>query len=84
MLVVVAWYGLGAILLGSVRSAVDAGSCAGPRPSSPLELAAACAVGAGTWSLLWFGLGLVGLSRPTTALAALAARPAVAPRALDR
>jgi hypothetical protein len=71
MLVVVAWYGLGAALLGSVRSAVGAGSCACP-PSSALELAAACAVGAGTWSLLWFALGLVGLYRPSTALAALA------------
>ena len=84
VLVVVAWYGLGATLLGSVRSAVDAGSCAGPRPSSPLELAAACAVGAGTWSLLWFALGLVGLYRPSTALAALAGGLAFAARAVVR
>ena len=32
MLVVGAWYGLGAALLGSVRSAVGAGSSACPRP----------------------------------------------------
>ena len=84
VLVVVAWYGLGAALLGSVRSAVGAGSPASPRPSRPLELAAACAVGAGTWSLLWFALGLVGLYRSRTALAALAGGLAFAALAVVR
>ncbi len=84
MLVVVAWYGLGATLLGWVRSAVGAEPGACPRPASALELAAACALGAGTWSLLWFALGLVGLYQPVTALAALAGGLAFAARAVIR
>jgi hypothetical protein len=84
MLVVAAWYGLGAALLGWVRSAVGAGSCACPRPSRALALATACAVGAGTWSLLWFALGLVGLYQPSTALAALAGGLVFAARAAIR
>ncbi len=84
ILVVVAWYGLGAALIGSVRSAVGAGSCACPRASRALELATACAAGAGAWSLLWFALGLVGLYRPSTALAALAGGLALAASAAVR
>src|SRR6266508_1146355 len=84
MLVVLAWYGLGAVLLGSIRSAGGRGSSARPRPSRALDFASACALGAGTWSLLWLALGLTRLYRPSTALVALAGGLALAVRAVVR
>lgn len=50
---VLAWYGVGRAL----------GRLWGHSSGSPAMLAAArtCAFGAGVWSLVWFGLGLVGL-----------------------
>ena len=84
MLVVVAWYGLGTLLLAWIRSAGGPPSRARPRSSRPLDLASALALGAGTWSLLWFLLGLAGLYRPVTALTALSCGLALAARAVVR
>jgi len=84
LLVVVAWYGLGGLILGSIRSAVGAPATGSPEPSRALDLASASALGAGAWSLAWFALGLAGLYRPGTALAALAAGLALAARAVVR
>ena len=81
MLVVVAWYGLGDLLLGSLRSALGAPATTRSRCFRALDLAWACALGAGAWSLVWFMLGLAGFYRPITALAALGCGLALAARA---
>ncbi len=84
MLVVLSWYGVGAALLGSLRSAGGSASASGPRPSPALDLASACALGAGAWSLLWLALGLIGLYRTSAALLALACGLALAAQAVFR
>jgi hypothetical protein len=69
-LVVLAWYGLGAVLLRVIE---------GPSaPATPRGVAAACALGAGTWSLVWFFLGVARAYRPTPAVIALAGGLALA------
>ena len=83
-LVVLSWYGLGAVLLRAIRSASAKAPPPHPRPSRTLDFASACALGAGTWSLLWLALGLVGLYRPSTALLALGCGLALAAQAVLR
>ena len=84
LLVVIAWYGHGDVLLRWIRSAGDTRSRPGPPFSRALDVARACALGAGAWSLLWFALGLAGLYRTSTALAALAYGLALAALAVVR
>ena len=58
-LVVVAWYGLGALVFRAIE---------GRTASTPNAVATACAFGAGIFSLVFFVLGLVGAYRPGFAL----------------
>src|SRR5215468_3963131 len=53
VLIVLAWYGMGALLRSFIGSVVD-GPRTPPRPRSAttLEAASACALGAGAWSLV--------------------------------
>ncbi len=84
VLVVVAWYGVGDVLVKSLRPAGGGPSSICPRSSCALDLAWACSLGAGTWSLVWFMLGLAGLYRTVTAAAALACGLALAALAVVR
>jgi hypothetical protein len=84
MLVVLAWYGLGTVVIESVRSASGQTSTVSRQSSKALDVASACALGAGAWSLLWLALGLIGLYRPSTALLALAGGVVLAARAAFR
>jgi hypothetical protein len=67
LLLLVAWYGAGDLLLRLVAR----GGPAGDGPSASLALARRCAFGAGLWSHLGLALGLVGLYRPEVAVVAL-------------
>ncbi|MBI1847218.1 MAG: hypothetical protein HYR86_09635, partial [Candidatus Rokubacteria bacterium] len=70
-LVVCAWYGVGSCLLGWLaRLAGDTAAREGGSPA--LAVARACAVGAGTTSLIWFALGLLHAYREWVAIAVLA------------
>jgi hypothetical protein len=84
LLVVIAWYGLGDVLLRWTRSTGGAPSRASPRPSRVLDPVRACAFGAGAWSLFWLALGLAGLYRASTALAALGSGLVLAALAIVR
>jgi hypothetical protein len=68
LLIAVAWYGGGDLLLRLVAGAGPAEDGA----SASLALARRCALGAGLWSHVWLALGLVGLYRPAAAVVALA------------
>ncbi len=68
-LVVVAWLGLGALVLRAIE---------GRTASTPRAVASACAFGAGAWSLVWFALGLAGAYRPWLALLMLVVGVAMA------
>jgi hypothetical protein len=75
-LVVLAWYGAGASLV----RLIDGTWCARTR----LQLATACALGAGAWSLAWFFVGLAGGYRASIAFTAAVLGLALAGAALLR
>jgi hypothetical protein len=63
-LVVVAWWGLGSFIL---RLLLPGSSLGAPA----LDLSARGLLGAGTWSTIWFFLGLANLYHPSVAMAAV-------------
>lgn len=63
-LVVVAWWGLGSFILRLLLPTSSLGSRA-------LDLSACGLLGAGTWSTIWFFLGLAKLYHPSVAVAAV-------------
>jgi hypothetical protein len=75
-LVVVAWYGVGALLV----RLLEGRWCA----ATPRAVATACAFGAAIWSVAWFFLGLVGAYRTAPAFIALLVGVALAALAMTR
>jgi hypothetical protein len=69
VLLALAWVGIGRLLARCGPG--------WPGPSCALSLGRDCAFGAGVWSLLWFGLGLVGWYRTWLAVALLLVGAAV-------
>jgi preprotein translocase subunit SecG len=58
LLIVAAWYGLGAAVVWSVKRFTK--EVSGENRSGWLDLARSCALGAAVWSLSWFFVGLAG------------------------
>lgn len=77
-LMVLAWYGLGAVIVRPLSS--WAGGEADE--SGPIPVAGRFLVGAGAWSIVWFFLGVGHLYRPWVATAALLVGVALAVAAL--
>jgi hypothetical protein len=76
-LIVVAWWGLGSLVLSSVISSRELGSRA-------LDWGVRGLLGSGAWSTIWFFLGLTHLYRTSLAVAAMAVGLALAGRAWRR
>src|SRR5213078_1857609 len=81
LLLVVAWYGTGDLLL---RLVARGGPAEDDASASLAPAARRCALGAGLWSHVWLALGLVGFYRQAAAVLALAIGLALAGLAFGR
>ncbi|PYN80296.1 MAG: hypothetical protein DMD96_14655 [Candidatus Rokuibacteriota bacterium] len=76
---VLAWFGVGDLVVRACAASPASGA-----ESRALDLASRALVGAGTWSIAWFALGVAHLYRPTVAVAAMLGGVALGVRACLR